>query len=154
WPPASSAISSCSTTSSWPTTVRATAALSASRRSRRAARLASSRAMAFMGSSVECVHHDVDGEAGVVFREPALVAPVVVPFAAVVLVAVEHAEPALVLDAFQVVVHQVVAPAVQLEAGGRRAVELEEAGVERMRAGQLGERVRPEDGGHLGLEAA
>src|SRR5690606_19748705 len=57
------------------------------------------------------IDDDVDRELRVVLGQEALVAPVVVPFAAVVLVAVEHAEAAADLDALQVVVHEVVAPA-------------------------------------------
>src|SRR5205823_11504808 len=87
------------------------------------------------------VHHvndDVDGEPGVVFAEEALVAPVVVPLAAVVLVAVEHGGSAAALDAFQVFVHDIVAPAVELVRRSRRpALEREEAAVDRMRDGQL-----------------
>ena len=81
------------------------------------------------------IHDDVDRELRVVLALEALVPPVVVPLAAVVLVAVEHAEPAAVLDAAQIVVDDVVPPAVQLVRGGRRAVlEREEAAIERMLA--------------------
>ena len=44
------------------------------------------------------VHDQIDGELRVVLALEALVPPVVVPLAAVVLVAVEHAEPAAVLE--------------------------------------------------------
>src|SRR5436190_3482156 len=77
------------------------------------------------GSIGQRVQHDVHRELRVVLGEEALVAPVVVPFAAVVLVAVEEPEAAVDLDALEVVVHEVVAPAVQLERGRRRTVELE-----------------------------
>src|SRR5580765_2572687 len=59
-------------------------------------------------------HHiddDVDGEFGVVLAQEALVAPVVVPLAAVVLAAVQHRVPSAPIDPFQVLVHDVVAPA-------------------------------------------
>src|SRR5690606_15616592 len=127
----SRATSSCSTTSAWPTTAWPMASRSGWRRASWDSRWASV-VTRCSGSGGEGVHHDVDGELGVVFGEPALVAPVVVPFAAVVLVAVEHAQAALVLDALEVVVHQVVAPAVEFEAGGGRAVELEETRVQRV----------------------
>src|SRR5829696_2873193 len=39
------------------------------------------------------IDHDIDGEAGVVFTLETLVAPVVVPLASIILVAVQHAEP-------------------------------------------------------------
>ena len=68
------------------------------------------------------VDDDVDRELGVVLALEALVPPVVVPLAAVVLVAVEHADPAAVLDPAQVVVDDVVSPAVQLVRGRRRTV--------------------------------
>ena len=68
------------------------------------------------------IHDEVDGELRVVLALESLVAPVVVPLAAVVLVAVEHAEPAAVLEPAQVVVDDLVAPAVQLVRRRRRAV--------------------------------
>jgi hypothetical protein len=95
----------------------------------------------------------VDREAGVVLGQPALVAPVVVPLAAVVLVAVEDADAPVDLDRLQVVVHQVVTPAVELERGGGRAVvEVEERVVERVVVADLAQRGGAEDGGHLRLE--
>ena len=70
------------------------------------------------------IHHQIDRELGVVLALEALVPPVVVPLAAVVLVAVEHAQPAAALDPAQVVVDDVVSPPVQLVRGRRRtAVE-------------------------------
>ena len=77
------------------------------------------------------VQQNIDAEFGVVFGQEAFVAEVVVPLAAVVFVGVKHAEAAVDFDAFQVVVYQVVAPAVQLEGSGRRAIgELEELRVD------------------------
>src|SRR5690606_9254766 len=78
--------------------------------------------------------------------------PVIVPLATIVLVAVEHAEAAVDADALEVVVHQVIAPAVELEAGGRRAVETEEAGIDGVVARQLAQGVAAEDRRHLRLE--
>src|SRR5678816_978167 len=84
------------------------------------------------GLCTERIHDDVDREFCDVFSQPALVAPVEIPLAAVVLVAVEHAEPAVDRDSAQVVVHEIVAPAVQLHGGRRRSVEGEEAAVDRV----------------------
>src|SRR5690606_13907497 len=101
----------------------------------------------------ERIDDDVDRELRVVLGQEALVAPVVVPLAAVVLVAVEHAQAAVDADALEVVVHQVVAPAIELEAGRRRAVgEAEETAVERMAVRDPRQRARAEDRGHLRLE--
>ena len=66
------------------------------------------------------VDDDVDGELGVVLALEALVAPVVVPLAAVVLVAVENPDPPAMLDRAEVVVDDVVSPTVQFVRGGRR----------------------------------
>src|SRR5690606_6770437 len=68
-------------------------------------------------SCAQRVDDDVHRELRVVLGQEALVAPVVVPFAAVVLVAVEHAQATVHLDALEVVVDEVVAPAVELVAG-------------------------------------
>src|SRR5690554_2849367 len=156
WPPASSAARSCSTTSAWPTTARPMA----SRRRTRCPAMSSMSASVkrsliagFRGSRCQRVDDDVDRELRVVLGQEALVAPVVVPFAAVVLVAVEHPEATVDLDALEVVVHQVVAPAVELVAGGGRAVgEAEEAVVQRVVVGQLVQRIGAEDRRHLRLE--
>src|SRR5687767_10419065 len=82
------------------------------------------------------VDDKIDRELRVVLGPEPLVLPVVVPLAAVVLVRVDDAEPAAALDAAQVGVHDVVAPAVELMAGLRRAVgELEKGAVEPVGAG-------------------
>src|SRR6185503_15909247 len=163
WPPASRPTSRCSTVSAWPTiTLPISARSAASRDSSRstsasasgssaAAPIPRSRSVVVIASSRrQRVHHHVDGELGVVLRQPALVAPVVVPLAAVVLVAVEDGDAAVDLDRLEVVVHQVVAPAVELEGGRRRAVvEVEEGVVDPVRLGDLAQRVFTEDFGHL-----
>src|SRR5690606_7340009 len=101
------------------------------------------------------VDHDVYAEPGIVLGQEALVAEVVVPFAAVVLVAVEDRDAAVDLDCLEVVVDQVVAPAVQLQARGWRPVlEREERAVERMVVGNLPQCRRAEDRGYLRLERA
>ncbi|EEF93703.1 hypothetical protein CATMIT_01664, partial [Catenibacterium mitsuokai DSM 15897] len=152
------------TTSSWPTMAWAMAARSSPSR----ASCACSSAPPFVSSllitapeTVRCadeesrvqrIHHDVDPELGVVLGQEALVAPVVVPFAAVVLVAVQQPEAPVDLDAFKVIVDQIVAPAVEFETGRRRPVEDEEAAVDRMVLRQLLQRLGAEDLGHLRLE--
>src|SRR5688572_8848293 len=80
------------------------------------------------------IYNDIDAETGVVFTLESLVPPVVIPFAAVILVRVEHAEPAFVLDATQIIVHEVVAPSVQFVRGLRWPLgKLEKRSVDRMR---------------------
>src|SRR3990167_8157538 len=107
WPPANRPISSCSTTASWPTMA---APMARRRRPSSATRMLISGSViaVLMGqgspSRAQRVHHDVDAEAGVVLGQEALVAPVVVPLAAVVLVAVQHPEAAVELDALEVFV--------------------------------------------------
>src|SRR5690554_254947 len=156
WPPASSATRSCSITSAWPTTARPMASRSPSRAASRSWTSDSVRRSliaGFRGSRGQRVDDDVDRELRVVLGQEALVAPVVVPFAAIVLVAVEHPEAAVDPDALEVIVDQVVAPAVELVAGGGRAVgEAEEAVVQRVVVGQFLQHVVAEDRGHLRLE--
>src|SRR5207342_1814398 len=153
-PPASRPISNCSTTASWPTIACAIAPRSVE--SCASCAFNSDSDTSFMRrrpSAVQCVHHDVDREPGVVLGQEALVAPVVVPLAPVILVAVEHAEAAVDLDAAQVIVHEIVAPPVQLEAGGGRALgEAEETAVQRMVVRQLAQRLGAEDRRHLRFE--
>src|SRR2546423_15446184 len=62
----------------------------------------------------------VDAEARVIAGEKALVAPVVVPFAAVVFVRVEHSYAVVNLYGLKILVHHVVAPDVQLVRSGWR----------------------------------
>src|SRR5258708_2854035 len=84
-------------------------------------------------SAREGIHDDVDREPGVVHGEEALVLGVVVPLRAVILVAEEQHEPPLVLHTRERLMDEVVAPAVQFVARGRRAVlEHEERAIERM----------------------
>src|SRR5262245_44465108 len=88
------------------------------------------------------IHDDIDAELRVVLTLEALVPPVVIPLAAVILVRIQHAEAAVVLDAAQVLVHEIIAPPVELVGGLRRPVrELEERSIERVRPGDLVERV-------------
>src|SRR5688572_18721077 len=159
-PPARKTVSSSSTVAAWPTMTLPISARSASSRPRRAATSGSVAGTALIGwgRARSCRHrvdHDVHPELRVVFRQEALVAEVVVPLASVVLVAVQDRHAAVHLDRAKVVVHQIVAPAVQLEGGGGRAVgEGEEGAVERMVVGEPPERRGPEDGGQLRLEGA
>src|SRR5210317_1673959 len=73
-----------------------------------------------------CVDDDVGREARVVCHHEALVAKVVVPLAAVILVAVQHGNAPVDLDSLQVFVHEAVAPPVKLLCGARRPIEFEE----------------------------
>src|SRR5688572_24235806 len=74
------------------------------------------------GPSGHGVDHEVHGKLGVVLCPEALVAPVVIPLAAVVLVRIEHRHPAFTFDGAQIVVHHVVAPAIEFMRSLRRAV--------------------------------
>src|SRR5436309_342226 len=61
-------------------------------------------------SAREGIHHQVHGEARVVHGEELLVLRVIVPFAAVVLVAVQQHEPTISLHARQCLVNEIVTP--------------------------------------------
>src|SRR4030095_11224579 len=60
------------------------------------------------------IDNDVDGELGVVLAQEALVPPIVIPLAAVILVAVEHGEAIRSFDALEVVVDDCFPPSVEL----------------------------------------
>src|SRR5450432_4547186 len=99
------------------------------------------------------IDHDVDAKLRIVLGEKTFVAEIIVPLAAVVLAAVEHADPTVDDDGLQIVVHEVVPPAVQFEGRGRRSLlEAKERPVEGMVIRDLHERIRPEDHTHLLLE--
>src|SRR5712692_5281735 len=157
-PPARKVTSSSSIARSWPTITRATSRRSDSSRASRAATSDSpsvgvAAVVIRSRPSRRRVHDDVDAELRVVLGEKALVAEIVVPLAPVILVAVEDGEPPVQDHALQVVVYQIVAPAVQLERGVRRSIrEGEERSVELVLFGQLDERRRSEQRGDLRLE--
>src|SRR6476620_1246854 len=84
-------------------------------------------------SAREGIYDQVHAEARVIDGREALVVGVVVPFGAVVLVAEKHLDPAILHHRFQILVDEIVAPAVELVTRCRRTiVELEEAGVNRV----------------------
>src|SRR5215210_4987213 len=102
------------------------------------------------------VDDDIDAEACIVLDGESLVRPVVVPFAAVILVGVEDSDAPVNLYRLQVIVNDVVAPAVQLvRCRGRTVLELEEGAVERMVVRQFAHRLfgAIEDGLDLALES-
>src|SRR4051812_42997979 len=99
------------------------------------------------------VDDDVHRELRVVLRAEALVAPVVIPLAAVVLVRVQDAQPALPLDAAQIVVHDVVAPAIELMARLRRSLrKTEKRPIQAMAVRELRHRALGKRALHLGHE--
>src|SRR5690606_31832771 len=73
-------------------------------------------------SASERMHYHVDCEPRWINRQEALGSRMKVPLAAVILVAVQHGNPVSVHRCQQVLVYQVVAPAVQLVPGCRRAI--------------------------------
>ncbi len=86
----------------------------------------------------QSVDDDVDAEACVVFGGEAFVFPVVVPFAAVVFVGIKNGDALIYVYSAQIVVNDVVAPAVEFVGSHGRAVgEFEERVVKRMLRGKL-----------------
>src|SRR4029078_5675872 len=84
-------------------------------------------------SAGEGIHHDVDAELGGVLREKALAVGVERPLRAVILAAVQHVDATVAHDALEILVHEVVAPPIELVARGGWALgEREEAEIERM----------------------
>src|SRR5262249_7235506 len=74
----------------------------------------------------ERIHDDVHGETRVIHREESFALGVVVPLRAVVFAAVQHGDAPIALNRLQVLVHEVVAPAIELVARRGWALELEE----------------------------
>jgi len=106
-----------------------------------------------VGERVHGIEDDIDAEFGIVFSEEPLVAEIIIPFAAIVFVAIEHSHAAIDSNGLQVVVDEVVAPTVELEAGiGRPFFKVEEAAVEGVVICELLQGLRAEEGGHLGFE--
>ena len=100
-----------------------------------------------MGEGVHGVEDDIDAEFGIVFGEESLIAEVVIPFAAIIFVAIEYADAAIDGNGLQVIVNEVVAPAVEFEAGiGRAFFEMEEAAVEGMVIWDLMQGIGAEEG--------
>src|SRR5687768_3561077 len=92
-------------------------------------------------SSREGIHHQVHGELRVVHREKALVVRMISPLRRIVLVAVQHRDPPVAHHSLEVLVHQVVSPAVELVACRRWALlEMKERAIERMVVGHLDQR--------------
>lgn len=78
--------------------------------------------------SGESIHDDVHSKFCVVFCKKALVSKVVVPFAAIVFVAVEEANPVIEEQGLKVIMDQIISPAIQFKAGiWRSFFEMKEA---------------------------
>ena len=58
------------------------------------------------------INYDIDSETGVVQPHKALVPEIIVPFATEVLVRVKHRDTPVYLDGLEVLVYQVVTPAI------------------------------------------
>src|SRR5688572_7542159 len=101
-----------------------------------------------------CVNDEIDCELRVIACAKALVAPVVIPVPAVILVRIDDTQPASPLDAAQVIVHHVIAPAIQFLAGLRRSLRVtEKRAVQWMAVGDLRQHIGALEGAaHLALE--
>src|SRR3569833_1084391 len=98
------------------------------------------------------VHDEIHRELGVVSRAEALVLPRVIPLAPIVLIRVDDPHAAVPLDAAQIAVYDVVAPAIQLVRRLRRSIELEERVIHAMLVRQLLQCTGSERARHLALE--
>src|SRR3954469_8215915 len=89
-------------------------------------------------SAREGIDDDVDPEARVVDGREALAVGVIIPLGAVVLAAVQHADAIALQHSLQVLVDEIVPPAVHLLARWRGSVsELEEAAEDLVIVGQV-----------------
>jgi hypothetical protein len=88
--------------------------------------------------SVEGVEDDIYSEFGIVLGKEAFVPEIVVPFTSIVFIAVENADAAIDGNCLQVVVHEIIAPTVELESGvGRTFLKMKERTVHRVVVGYL-----------------
>ena len=102
---------------------------------------------------VQGIHNNIDPKLRVVFRQESFVAKIIVPFTAIVLVAIEDADASIDRDGFEVVVDQVVAPSVELEGGvGRPFFEFKEGVIDLMVIGYFLQGGGAEKRLHLGFE--
>lgn len=107
------------------------------------------------GHCVEGVKDDVHSELRIVFRQEAFVSKIVIPFATIILVTIEHADAAVDHDGLEIIMYQVVAPAVEFEGGvGGTFLEMKKAVVDRVVVRDLFEGIGSEDRGHLVFEGA
>src|SRR4051812_45442994 len=89
-------------------------------------------------SAREGIHDDVDAEACVVYGREALVIRVVIPFGAVILVTEQNLNAIAFHHCFQVLVNEIVSPAIELVTRrGRAIIELEEAAEDRIRVREI-----------------
>src|SRR6185312_4032771 len=86
----------------------------------------------------EGIHNDVDAEPGIVDSVETLALRMVVPFGAVILAAVEKRDVTVAHHTLKILVHEIVAPAVQLlTRRGRPVGELEEGVVQLVIVGNV-----------------
>src|SRR5438045_5545169 len=89
-------------------------------------------------SAREGIDHDVHAKAGVVDGRETLRIRRIVPLRAVILAAVENSDAISLHHRLQVLVHQIVAPAIQLVTRRRRTVgELEEGAIDLVIVGEI-----------------
>lgn len=99
------------------------------------------------------IYHNIHPKTRIINGQETFVPEIVVPLAAVIFVAVQDADLSVDRDRFEIVVHEVVAPAVQLEGGGRRAIgKFEKTVVNRMVVGDFLQGFRAKRPGHFLLK--
>ena len=96
-------------------------------------------------SNCQRVRNDIDAKLGVVFGQEAFIPKIVIPLAAIVFIAVQYADTSVDGYGFQVIMHKVVAPAVEFKTGGGWAIgKLEKGGVNGMVVRDFLQRLRSE----------
>lgn len=101
----------------------------------------------------QCIGHYVYTKLGIVFSQKSLITKIVIPFAAVILIAIQNAYPAIDGNGLQVVMYQVIAPAIQFKRRSRWPFfKLKKTGVDRVIIRNFLQGLRAERPGHLLLE--
>src|SRR5690349_4831827 len=99
------------------------------------------------------IHNDIHAELGIVFCQETLVPEIIIPFAAVILIAVQYSYTSIYFYSFQVIMYQVIAPTVQLEGRiGWTLLERKEGTVYRVPVGYFFKRICTKERCHLCLK--
>jgi len=102
---------------------------------------------------IQRIHNNIHSKLGIILRQEPLVPEVIIPFAAIILIAVEDPDAAVDGDRFEIIMDEIVAPAIQLERSvGRTFLKREKGMIERVMIRDLLQGGRAEEGAHLRFE--
>src|SRR5688500_11185713 len=77
-------------------------------------------------SPCQCIHNNVHSKSCVVYLIETFIAKIVIPFATVVLIAIQHTYLSIDFDGPQIIMNDVVTPPVELLGSGGRSIKFKE----------------------------